>query len=355
MLVLMDSHLRYVRRTVTTHSNPDPHMRDALPQENKDRCLLLLAEAVRMGKDPARCLRMAAQCVVRAYVMDVFNAIYQRWLTDAQAGKDMRRRRRRATLDEWLCGMGLDRDESRGIWGLDLQLLWQLARIGVSNIAHVRQAPRTGLGTVFAADTPWEQRLSQYLAVGLTDQPGWRSELDEPQWPAKAEFARTMAEIKGVLCAGAVDAAAFDKAVLREAGISLWVALASQGDVFCRLKQGRQRRQRDGRRMPTYSNVALVSVSWTTVRLGDAPRDQSRACRRDIARRLTRIATDARNGCVWAGPEPKDRPHFQWRRMRHVARMLDALDQWHVDMTEGLEAGSDVNRLQAYVDIAFPN
>jgi hypothetical protein len=36
--------------------------------------------------------------------------------------------------------------------------------------------------------------------------------------------------------------------------------------------------------------------------------------------------------------------------------MLDALDQWHTDMAEGLEVGqSDADRLQGYIDIAFPD
>jgi hypothetical protein len=364
MAVLMDSHLRYVKRTVTTYTNPVPHVRDALPQENKDRCLLLLAEAMRAGKDVKRCLRTAAQCAVGAYVMDVFNAIYQRWLTDAQAGRGVRRKRRRATLDEWLRGMGLDRDESRGIWGLDLQMLWRLACVDARNVALVRQAPRTGLGSMYAAEAPWEQRLSQYLAVSPTKRPSWRSELDKLQWPAKVEFARTIAELKRVFCAEAAlrtdcgqhaDGSTFDQAVLREAGISLWVALASDKDNFCRLKQRRKHRV-DGRPVPTYSNVALVSIAWESLKPRDAPREQSRACRHDITRRQTRIATDAKNGYVWIGPELKDRPLFEWRRMRHAARMLDALDQWHTDMAEGLEAGqSDADRLQGYVDIAFPD
>ena len=143
-------------------------------------------------------------------------------------------------------------------------------------------------------------------------------------------------------------------AVLREAGISLWVALASDGDRFCRTKQCRER-QADGRPMPTYSNIAFVSISWESLGPRNTPREQSRACRHDIAHCRTRIATDASKGCTWPGPECKDRPLFQWRRMRHAARMLDALDQWHADMAEGLEAGqSDADRLQGYVDIAFP-
>jgi hypothetical protein len=319
MAVFMDSHLRHVKRTVTTYTNPVPHVRGALPQENKDRCLHLLAAAMRAGTDITRCLRTAAQCAVRAYVVDVFNEIHRRWLVDAQAAKDVRRKRQRVTLDEWLRGMGLDRDESRGIWGLDLQMLWRLAGVSARTVTRVKQAPRTGLGTLYAADEPWEQRLSQYLAVGLTDRPRWRRELDEPQWPAKVEFARTMAELKRVFCAEAArrtgceahaDGSTFDQAVLREAGISLWVALASDKDNFCRVKQCRQR-QADGRPMPTYSSVALVSIAWESLRPRDAPRAQSRACRHDITRRQTRIATDAKNGHVWTGPKSKDRPLFE--------------------------------------------